>query len=79
MTNLLVGDDHPLVDALASDRHPLTPQQLNACVITVGRLFEALDELAEKFHRPKTLARPDVSRFCDELKAALTRNINSER
>lgn len=58
---------------------PLTQQQLNACVITVERLFKALDEVAEKMHRPKTLARPDVSRFCDELKVVLIRTIREER
>jgi hypothetical protein len=76
--SLLVGPDSELVETLANSKQ-LTPQQLGACVITVSRLFKALDEVAEKMYRPKTRPPPEVVVFCQLLKEVLTRQINEER
>jgi hypothetical protein len=75
--DLLVGEHHPLIEALAEPK--LTPQMLGGCVVTVSRLFKALDAVEEKMYRPKTRPAPEVVVFCQLLKEVLTQQINEER
>ena len=60
-------------------KRKLTPQQLGACVVTVDRLFKALDAVSERMYRPKTRPAPEVVVFCQLLKEVLTQQVNEER
>lgn len=56
----------------------MTPQRLRSQVMTVGRLFDALDELADKLHAPRTIPPSPAVILCQELKRVITEQITRE-
>ena len=76
--SLLVGNEHELVRALAEPRPRMGNVRLRAVVMTVGRLFDALDEVADKLHAPRTIPPSPAVIVCQELKRVLTEQITKE-